>query len=65
MRAGQKPRQGRIAFPSKRQAHLCDMDVSWYITLNSPWGFGNWTGREKGEVTRAMAKAEHRTATVD
>ncbi|CAH3132918.1 unnamed protein product [Pocillopora meandrina] len=22
-------------------------------------------GREKGEVTRAMAKAEHRTATVD
>ena len=42
MRAGQKPRLGRITFPSKRKAHLCDMEGPKAGTLLStlPEGLG-------------------------
>ena len=38
MQAGQKPCQGRIAFPSMWQPHLCDMEgpKAGTFTLNSP-----------------------------
>ena len=50
MQAGQKPRQGRIAFPSKRQAHLCDMEGPKAGTLLSTLP----GGLEIGQVERRV-----------